>query len=747
MSLEPDPTVWDYIKILPERRRLEKLKALEEAQAAAALLEEAEARANNEPLPIEDASEPVPAQAQAQKPGKWMKFERPSIKISWQTAAFVAGMLVYLLTRFIQIDKFPIYFFCDEAIQTMSAVDLIQKGFKDSAGNFLPAYFQNGGQFNLGLSVYWQLIPAMFARSVTVTRAVAALATLVFPLSLAFALKDIFKVKHWWLAPLVIAAIPAWFLHSRTAFETCIGASMFSLFIYFYLKYRLQQRKFLYWSLFFGALAFYAYSPMQMVILVSGFLLLLIDFRYHWQDKATFLRGILLLILLAAPDIWFRNTHQEAIKQHLNLLHSYILDPALQTGQKLILFITRYLRGFDPSYWFFYNKQDLARHLMLNWSHMPTLFLPLVLLGLWQAIKDMAKPENRVLLAAFFAAPSGAALVEPSITRLMMMVVPYAYLTCLGANWLLNLIENKMQYSKIIVAVTAGVLALSAAWMTFDALHNGPTWYNDYTLYGMQWGAQQIFTEIRAQLKADPSTKVIITPSWANNTDVLGRFFLGDPLPIQFNSINSYTNKMLPIDEKNLFVLTPEEVENLEESAKFKKPLIQKIINWPDGRPGFYFLKLQYRDNAEAIFEAEAIELRKPMQDTIMLFGQEVAAEFSRIDMAKIAAAFDNDERSLTRTYEANPFLITLKFPQPVHIHAVISTIGSPHTQIKISITRPDGSNGEYIAEAPERNNAIRPLEVDFGKVEALIQMQISIHSVDEKEPTHVHIWDIQFKE
>jgi len=42
-------------------------------------------------------------------------------KLSWQEWAFALGMLLYLATRLIQLDKFPIYFFTDEAVQTMSA--------------------------------------------------------------------------------------------------------------------------------------------------------------------------------------------------------------------------------------------------------------------------------------------------------------------------------------------------------------------------------------------------------------------------------------------------------------------------------------------------------------------------------------------------------------------------------------------------------------------------------------------------
>ncbi len=579
MPLDPDPTVWDYLKTLPERRRLQKYKERTADQTAMGVLDSEQSEKQTE------GSATLPEKTDPESLSKSFPSSFSKLSPNWQNWFFVAGMFIYVLTRFIKIDQFPIYFFCDEAIQTMSAFDLIRNGFRDPAGNFLPAYFQNGGQFNLGLSVYWQIIPALMQRSVAITRGFAALVTLAFPISLGFALKDIFKSKYWWLAPLVVSAIPAWFLHSRTAFETSLGASMYALFIYFYLKYRLQNRKFLYASLLFGALAFYAYTPMQMVMLVSGLLLLIIDIRYHWQDKATLIRGLLLLGLLAAPDLWFRQTHQLAIQQHLNLLHSYILEPNLSFVQKILSFFERYLRGFDPSYWFLYNKQDLDRHLMLGWGHMPSLFFPFVTLGVWQTFKGWKKAENRLVLAALFAAPSGAALVEPSITRLLVMVVPFAYFTCLGMAWFLEFMQQKLNLQKLVPAAAAVLLAFSSIWMTIDALQNGPTWYTDYTLYGMQWGAKQVFSDIKDQLVMQPQAKVIITPSWANNTDILGRFFLGDPLPIQFDSINAYIANLLPIDEQTIFVLTPEEVDNLQKSGKFKPPVITQILNWPEDAP------------------------------------------------------------------------------------------------------------------------------------------------------------------
>ncbi len=73
----------------------------------------------------------------------------------WVELLFLLGLILYLATRFIALDKFPIYFFSDEAIQTELAGKLIENGFKDASGQ-IPVYFENGGQYNLSLSVWLQ---------------------------------------------------------------------------------------------------------------------------------------------------------------------------------------------------------------------------------------------------------------------------------------------------------------------------------------------------------------------------------------------------------------------------------------------------------------------------------------------------------------------------------------------------------------------------------------------------------------
>jgi hypothetical protein len=80
-------------------------------------------------------------------------------KLDLDLTLFILAVLCYLLTRFIGLADFPIFFFCDEAVQTVLAADLVRDGFYNVSTEFLPTFFFNAYQYNLGPSVYLQVIP------------------------------------------------------------------------------------------------------------------------------------------------------------------------------------------------------------------------------------------------------------------------------------------------------------------------------------------------------------------------------------------------------------------------------------------------------------------------------------------------------------------------------------------------------------------------------------------------------------
>ena len=668
--------------------------------------------------------------------------EKTPAKPKTSRMLFWVGMVVYLLTRFVALDKFPIYFFSDEAIQTMSAFDLINRGFRDINGNLFPVYFENGPQFNLSLSVWLQVLIAWLPRSVWLTRGLPTLISAVFPLSVSLWARDFVKGKYWWLAPLIISALPAWFLHSRTAFETSLGVSFYSLFLFFYLRYRLQSRKNLPLALIFGACAFYAYAPLQLVVVATGLALLFIDWRYHFQENKSILIGLLILVVISAPYFIFQINHQQALETQLHLLRSYWLSniPLLN---KLGIFLGKWLQGLNPFYWFLPNETDLVRHQMKGLGHLPWFFLPFFLIGLWQCLKKRKEPAYRLALIALLVGPLGAAIAEIAITRVLVMTVPFSAMILIGLNQAIEYISSKLALKKIPVYVSVVGICVFSVWMSWYAVVKGPLWYPDYGLYGMQWGGEQLSQKIAIYKRENPNAQLMLSPTWANNTDIIMRFFMGDPLPVEFGTLEKFDLYYQEIDPDQVFISTPDEYNWLITNPKFDQVEIVDTLAWPDGRTGFYFLNLAYSSGAEEIFEAELEERRQPEVSEFDLFGQRVTISYSRLDLGTIAHIFDGNNATPMRTLEANPLEISIDFPEPVELSKVTAMIGAPATRFSVTVGQ-TGSEQEFIfTQTASSSDHIRPISVEFGAVYKVSRLTLWIESINEPEPTHVHIWEL----
>jgi len=282
--------------------------------------------------------------------------------------------------------------------------------------------------------------------------------------------------------------------------------------------------------------------------------------------------------------------------------------------------------------------------------------------------------------------------------------------------------------------------------MTADALKNGPTWYEDYGLYGMQWGGETLFEEIKAFMQAHPDKEIHLSPSWANGTDVIARFFLGDPLPIQMGTIEPYTLYQLPLDEQIVFVMTPEEYSWIPTTGKFTDVEVLQCLPYPNGKCGFYFVTLRYIDGVEEIFAREQAERRKPEQAELEIFGQKVRVSYSPLDIGDIAQVFDEDPKTFIRSFEANPLEITLSFSQPVELRGVSMLIGNAASRLVVEVTSPDSQTPlEFSAEIGSQE-AYRTLAVPFGKALQVQSLCLRLYDLDQSEPGHVHLWEVSLQ-
>ena len=593
---------------------------------------------------------------------------RLSAALTLEGALFILALLVYAITRLRGLDRFPIYFFADEAIQTLLAEDLIARGFRDPRGGWLPLYFEAAGlRWTPLLSVYFHALTAgLFGKSIFVTRATSAVISMAGAAAVAFTLKLIFKARFWWTGVLFMAVTPAWFLHSRTAFETVMMTSFYACFLLSYLLYRYRSPRYLYAALVFGAATFYSYSNGQVVIVAAGLLLFFSDIRYHLRHWRVALPGLLLIAVLAWPAISFRLQQPGALETHLRAINSYWFQ-AIPLQEKLTLFAQKYAYGLSPQYWFFPNNHDLARHRMKGYGHMRIELLPLVLVGIGLCLWRFRSSRHRAILLAALATPAGAALLDVGITRVLAFVVPASILAGLGLEVLLTRLTRRISYNAL-ASVVFLILYLASLAMLRNAFREGPLWFRDYGLYGMQYGAKQLFQEAIPQyLAQDPNVRLMVSSSWANGAHVFIRFFLPPEQQwrVQMRGVDSYLFEKLPLDDNTVLVMTPSEYERARTSPKFKRVAVERIIPYPDGRPGFYFARLAYADNVDAIFAAEREARRRPVEEEVELDGQTVRVIHSRFDMGQARHMFDGDRFTLARVMEANPAIVELIFPQP----------------------------------------------------------------------------------
>lgn len=671
----------------------------------------------------------------------WNRLNRP------QTAV-LAALLVYLLVRLVGLADFPIYFFSDEAAQTVLAADFLRDGLRNWDGDLLPTFFPNPDKYSLGVSVYLQVLPyLMFGKSVWVTRGVCALVSLLAGLAVGGVLRKAFEMDIPWAGILILSATPAWFLHSRTAFETALGVSFFAGFLYFYLAYRKgDPQPALLLAVLMAGLAFYTYPPLRVVLAVCVVLLAASDWRYHWQQRREVLKALGLAVLVALPYLRFSLQHPGEAQAHLSLLGSYWASRDLSLGAKLGLYLREYMKGLDPRFWYLPEETGVqVRHVMKGYGHLIRAALPLTLLGLGACLGQPRKPESRAVLAAVLAAPAGAAVASMGVTRALVMVVPAALLTALGLDLAVKWIAVRLPdlARGWVKPVLFALLAGANFWMLRDALVNGPLWFSDYGLSGMQYGARPLFAELQNLHEQSPQMELVVTPNWTNGADMVARFFFEDPFPLQMASVDSWLHEYRGLDDEMLFVMIPEEYQRARESGKFKTLAVERTLPLPNGEPGFYFARLEYADNIEQLLAEEVQERKRLIQDEVRVQGQLVWVTHSRLDMGSIQDMFDQDGATVARSEEANPLRIVLDFPQERSVEQITLKVGSTQTEIRLRVLDADGKVLLNRAQTAAEDIQPREVRIDFGRALTAARLEISVANANEGEPSHVHIWEV----
>jgi hypothetical protein len=352
------------------------------------------------------------------------------------------------------------------------------------------------------------------------------------------------------------------------------------------------------------------------------------------------------------------------------------------------------------------------------------------------------------MLIAGLAAPVGAAMVDIGIARVLAFIIPANILAGLGLEWVLGKLENRIPYKVVALSVFL-ILTWANIAMLKTALEEGPMWFRDYGLYGMQFGAKQLFEEAIPQyLEKEDDVQFLVSSTWANGADNFIRFFFTpeEQKRVRMGGIRTYLFKKLPLSDQQVFVLTPDEYEEAISNPKIGSVKVEQVIPYPDGSPGFYFTRLGYSDEADEIFAAEKDARRQLVVDYVPYEGENVEIHYSQIDMGVPMLMFDDNPFTLIRGLEANPFILEVIFDKPRHINGVIADFG----KVSLSLTAtlyadPDGDVRVYNQTFPKPTDDTL-VEMSFNDPPGSVyKVRLEILNPQSGETANIHIRQLKF--
>jgi hypothetical protein len=212
-------------------------------------------------------------------------------------------------------------------------------------------------------------------------------------------------------------------------------------------------------------------------------------------------------------------------------------------------------------------------------------------------------------------------------------------------------------------------------------------------------------------------------------------------------TVDPYMLSRQELDESQLFVMLADEYQRAQASQKFVMQPPERIMTYPDGQPGFLFVRMHYADNVDTIFEAERQARAVLREAKVTLDGQQILVRHSLLDIGAVSSVFDGDDYTLMRGMEANPLIVELEFPSPRNISSVGLTMAALDFGVKVIATSTD-SAAPREATMEYRNMPVDP-HVDIllpGGSQPVSKLRIEITSLTDGELAHIHVREIGLK-
>lgn len=653
------------------------------------------------------------------------------------------ALLLTAIVLFSGITRYPAHVTPDEVYPSLRAVDLLQNGFTFD-GKVLPAFMPGTTPHGVGVGAYLQVLPQFFRpNSLAWIRAFNALLGLLASLGLTAWLRTSLRLTYAWVLLPLLPALPVWFFFNRTGLDIALAASLYMGTFACYGFYLAGRPRFLFGSVALAMLAFYAAPSARIAVLTAVILLIVIDWRYHLENRRLALQALLLLVLLAIPLVRFLLQYPGAFQQEINA--GGFLAGGLPPAAKLGQFLLNVLNGFNPFYWFLLDPNTPAQYRMGTYPPLPLLLAPFVFWGGWAALTKIRQPAHRLIWVGWIAAAVGAAPFGGRLPELLLVVPFLALAAVIGLHEVLQRLKRVWQNMPDWLPGAALLLGAGGAGLLLlvNGLVHSPQWQVDTGRDGLQYGASQIYAAAAAYAGENKERSVLVWPEWSTDPDALRRFFAADSGDrIRLGLLEPFLYRLDPSIDQFAFMIPEDQYQSIRSSGKFNVATVEQI-EYPDGSAAFALVELTYTPQAAEIMEQEAARRRVLVSQMIQLDGEPVQVRHSTLDIGQPEYLFDGIPDSLIRSAEANPLVVELVFSPPRLLAGVQVQLGSEPIQVT-SVINPESGSPQTVTRHGAATDGMKELRLDFADGAWVEVLRLEVEDETMQEPAHVHLWEIR---
>jgi len=174
---------------------------------------------------------------------------------------------------------------------------------------------------------------------------------------------------------------------------------------------------------------------------------------------------------------------------------------------------------------------------------------------------------------------------------------------------------------------------------------------------------------------------------------------------------------------------------------------VDRVIPYPDGRPGFYFARLSYAKDFEQRLAAEKAARSLTIAETFRLGDQVLQVSHSAFDMGQMGDLFDGDTFTLVRGREANPLVLDFSFAHPRPVRGLRAAFGSMDFILTARISSLDEKEAEVYSREFRGLPPDPTVEMEFtrGPTQAS-RLRLEVLKLDAGEEEHIHVRELTFR-